>query len=104
MKARYDKDVDVLLIKLNDNKPEYGEDIGEGIIVHFDKNKTPVEIEILNYAYPYLEIKINCSKGTYIRTLANDIGRHLKTGAYLKELIRTKVGPFNVDDSLKQSL
>ena len=47
MKARYDKDVDVLLIKLNDNKPEYGEDIGEGIIVHFDKNKTPVEIEIL---------------------------------------------------------
>lgn len=47
MKARYDKDVDVLLIKLNDNKPEYGEDIGEGIIVHFDKNKIPVEIEIL---------------------------------------------------------
>ena len=47
MKARYDKDVDVLLIKLNDNKPEYGEDIGEGIIVHFDKNKNPVEIEIL---------------------------------------------------------
>lgn len=47
MKAKYDKDVDVLLIKLNNNKPEYGEDIGEGIIVHFDKNKTPVEIEIL---------------------------------------------------------
>ena len=48
MKAKYDKDVDVLLIKLNKNKPEYGEDIGEGIIVHFDKNKSPVEIEILN--------------------------------------------------------
>ena len=47
MKARYDKDVDVLLIKLNDNKPEYGEDIGQGIVVHFDKNKNPVEIEIL---------------------------------------------------------
>ena len=47
MKAIYDKDVDVLLIKLNKNKPEYGEDIGEGIIVHFDKNKVPVEIEIL---------------------------------------------------------
>lgn len=47
MKARYDKDVDVLLIKLSDNKPEYGEDIGEGIIVHFDKNKVPAEIEIL---------------------------------------------------------
>ena len=47
MKAIYDKDVDVLLIKLNKNKPKYGEDIGEGIIVHFDKNKVPVEIEIL---------------------------------------------------------
>ena len=47
MKAKYDKEVDVLLIKLNNNKPEYGEDIGEGIIVHFDKNKYPVEIEIL---------------------------------------------------------
>ena len=48
MKATYDKEVNVLLIKLNNNKPEYGEDIGEGIIVHFDKNKSPVEIEILN--------------------------------------------------------
>ena len=47
MKAEYDKDVDVLLIKLNNNKPEYGEDIGEGVIIHFDKNKLPVEIEIL---------------------------------------------------------
>ena len=47
MKAIYDKDVDVLLIKLSKNKPEYGEDIGEGIIIHFDKNKNPVEIEIL---------------------------------------------------------
>ena len=74
----------------------------KGISIERDPIKVEVEIEILNYAYPYLEIKINCSKGTYIRTLANDIGRHLKTGAYLKELRRTKVGPFNVDDSLKQ--
>jgi len=48
MKAYYDKEVDVLLIKINNNKPDYGEDIGEGIILHFDKNKTPVEIEILD--------------------------------------------------------
>ena len=47
MKAIYDKDVDVLLIRLNNNKPKYGEDIGDGIVVHFDKNKVPVEIEIL---------------------------------------------------------
>lgn len=64
MKAIYDKDVDVLLIKLNNNKPEYGEDIGEGIIVHFDKTKSPVEIEILkakkyliNWLEQALEVK-----------------------------------------------
>lgn len=58
MKANYDKDVDVLLIKISNNKPEFGEDIGEGIIVHFDKNKAPVEIEILNakkYLVSWLE-------------------------------------------------
>ena len=66
MKAKYDKDVDVLLIKLNSNKPEYGEDIGEGVIVHFDKNKLPVEIEILkakkylvNWLEQALEVKTN---------------------------------------------
>ena len=66
MKAIYDKDVDVLLIKLNNNKPEYGEDVGEGIIVHFDKNKSPVEIEILkakkylvNWLEQALELKPN---------------------------------------------
>ena len=66
MKAKYDKDVDVLLIKLNNNKPQYGEDIGDGIIVHFDKNKLPVEIEILkakkylvNWLEQALEVKTN---------------------------------------------
>ena len=65
MKAVYDKDVDVLLIKLNKNKPKYGEDIGDGIIVHFDKNKVPVEIEILkakkylvNWLEQALELKV----------------------------------------------
>ena len=48
MRAHYDKEVDVLLVKLNENKPEYGKDIGEGVIVHFDDKNMPVEIEILN--------------------------------------------------------
>ena len=64
MRAKYDKDVNVLLIKLSDSKPEYGEDIGEGIIVHFDKSKTPVEIEILNakkYLASWLEQALEIS-------------------------------------------
>ncbi len=47
MKTKYVKNVDVLLIKIRDKKPEYGEDIGKGIIIHYDKDRNPVEIEIL---------------------------------------------------------
>ena len=47
MIANYDKEVDALLIKISNKKPEYGEDIGKGIIIHFGSDKTPVEIEIL---------------------------------------------------------
>lgn len=48
MKTEYEKKVDVLLIKLRDEKPAFGEDIGGGIIVHYNEDKTPVEIEILD--------------------------------------------------------
>ena len=58
MKTCYDKEVDALLIKLSNSRPKYGEDIGEGIIVHFSKEKLPVEIEILGakrYLVAWLE-------------------------------------------------
>ncbi len=48
MKSVYDKEVDVLLIKIRNKKPAFGEDIGSGIIVHYDKKRKPVEIEILD--------------------------------------------------------
>ena len=48
METHYDKEANVLLIRISNSKPEYGEDIGNGIVVHFDKNKNPVEIEILD--------------------------------------------------------
>lgn len=47
MKTKYAKDVDVLLIKIRNKKPVFGEDIGRGIIIHYDKDRNPVEIEIL---------------------------------------------------------
>ena len=47
MRGKYSKEVDVLLIKIRDKKPAFGEDIGGGIIVHYDKSRAPVEIEIL---------------------------------------------------------
>lgn len=48
MKTKYDKDVDVLLIKIRDENPAYGKDIGGGVIVHYSKDKVSVEIEILD--------------------------------------------------------
>lgn len=47
-----------------------------------------------------LRVEISCSKGTYIRTLAEDIGEILKCGAHVSELRRLKVGPYSIDDSL----
>lgn len=58
------------------------------------------EIEILDYNYPILEIRIVCSSGAYIRVLADDIGKELKTGGYLESLIRTRIGDFKIEDSI----
>ena len=52
--------------------------------------------EILDFISPYIEFKIECSKGTYIRTIANDFGKRLNSGSYLYELRRTKIGEFSV--------
>lgn len=59
------------------------------------------ELELLNYFWPYLEIKVHCSSGTYIRTLAQDIGEKLGCGGYLEELRRLKIGKFSVEKAVK---
>lgn len=58
-------------------------------------------MEILDYDYPTLKIRAHVSSGTYIRTLAEDIGRALGCGAYTTELRRTKVGKFDVEQAAK---
>ena len=57
---------------------------------------TIYDIEILEYNYPMLKIRCHVSSGTYIRTLAEDIGKALGTGAYLTALRRTKIGDYDV--------
>ena len=61
------------------------------------------EISILDYRFPYLKIKVNCSSGNYIRSLAHDIGKKLKFGAYLEELTRTKIGNFTLENAIDLS-
>jgi len=56
-------------------------------------------IELLSYQWPSLKIKVKCSSGTYIRSLAGDIGARLGCGAYLEELKRTAIGRYRLEDS-----
>ena len=60
---------------------------------------TIYDIEMKNYKYPELVITVRCSSGTYIRTLAEDIGTKLGTGAYLTALRRTKIGDYDIKDA-----
>lgn len=65
---------------------------------------TIYEIEILDYFYPTLKIRCHVSSGTYIRTLAEDIGKKLGTGAYLTALRRIKIGDYHIEDAKKVML
>ena len=56
-------------------------------------------IDIESVELPLVKIKVICSKGTYIRALARDLGNELGCGAYLTELRRTRIGNFNVDNA-----
>lgn len=59
------------------------------------------EIEVLNFEQNQLVLRIVCSKGTYIRGLARDIGVALKSGAHLSALKRTRIGKYLVSESMK---
>lgn len=58
-------------------------------------------IEILSFDMPQLVLRVTCSKGTYIRSLARDIGRAMQSGAYLTALQRTQIGDYRLEDCLK---
>lgn len=58
------------------------------------------EIKILRFENPKLELYVKCSKGTYIRSLAYDLGKALGSLAHLSALQRTAIGPFNNDNAL----
>ena len=57
------------------------------------------EFKITKIEMPFVEFEVHCGKGTYIRSLANDFGKALNSGAYLTELRRTKVGDFSVENA-----
>ncbi len=64
-----------------------------------ERQVTIYSLELIDYDYPAIRIRTHVSSGTYIRTLAEDIGSALETGAYCSELRRTKVAEFSVADA-----
>lgn len=58
------------------------------------------EFELTGIDLPNIGFRVKCSKGTYIRSLANDFGMMLETGAFLSDLRRTAVGDFRIEDAL----
>lgn len=64
-----------------------------------ERDVTIHELEILDYTYPELRIRTHVSSGTYIRSLAVDIGEAMGTGAYCSQLRRTAVGNWSIDDA-----
>jgi len=65
-----------------------------------DRKVTIYSIDLISYSYPILKIRTHVSSGTYIRTLAEDIGKKLGVGAYTTELRRTKIGKYDIKDAL----
>ncbi|MDY6801511.1 MAG: tRNA pseudouridine(55) synthase TruB [Bacteroidota bacterium] len=58
------------------------------------------DIELIEYNMPYITFRVVCSKGTYIRSLARDIGVKLSSGAHLTQLIRTRIGDYSIESSI----
>ncbi|MGC8977495.1 MAG: tRNA pseudouridine(55) synthase TruB [Candidatus Ratteibacteria bacterium] len=74
----------------------------KGIIINPPPRKVFIKkIDVLKINLPYVEFKITCSKGTYIRALCRDIGERLGCGGTQSKLVRTRVGPFFVENSVK---
>lgn len=75
----------------------------KGITIERKQCLLQVQLKVLAYKYPHLELDIFCSKGTYIRSLAHDIGEKLGCGAHLSNLRRTLSGQFAINECMDGS-
>jgi tRNA pseudouridine55 synthase len=74
----------------------------KGFPVSLEKRRVRImELTLLSWDLPDVAFRVVCSSGTYVRTLAADLGRELGPGAHLKTLRRTAIGPYGVEDALR---
>jgi tRNA pseudouridine55 synthase len=72
-----------------------------GVPVELDPTDVTIErLDLLDYSPPFLSLVVDCSAGTYVRSLAHDLGGLLGTGAHLWELSRTRSGPFSLEQAI----
>jgi len=76
----------------------------QGKTIERPPSRVRVALEVVAYRYPHLDLRINCSKGTYIRSIAHDLGKELGCGAHLSGLVRTRSGNFHLRDCLNGEL
>ncbi len=78
------------------------EDARKGRRVVLGKRQVLIkEIEILDYQFPLLTLRVLTGPGVYIRSLARELGEELKVGGYVKELVRTRVGEFGIEECVE---
>ncbi len=77
----------------------------KGKEVEMKSRKTTIHyLENIEIDLPFVRFTVGCSKGTYIRSLAHDIGQELQVGAYLTNLRRTKIGEYSVENASSEFL
>ena len=86
-------------IKKNGKRLYQSARLGEDVIID-DREIEIFSFNILKIDIPNIDFEVECSKGTYIRSLANDFGKELSSGATLTKLKRTKIGEYSIDKSI----
>ena len=76
----------------------------KGISIEREAKEVTLQTVLLHYEYPFVSIRVSCSKGTYIRSIAEDIGQALGCYAHLSDLTRTRSGFFSLQDCVDGSL
>jgi len=72
----------------------------KGVTIEREPQKVIVQVHLEWYLYPDMKVRICCSKGTYIRSIANDLGERLGCYAYVQELERIRSGPFTLEQAI----
>lgn len=76
----------------------------KGISIERDAVAVTMLTELIEFHYPFVKLRISCSKGTYIRSIAHDLGNHLNCGAHLSELQRVRSGAFHLANCLNGAM